>query len=68
VLKHSRIVVPLAPAHGRKRTSQRELDTSENNRRAKCYAIIAAGRKQLTREAQYWNAITMALTKVLQGA
>jgi PadR family transcriptional regulator PadR len=43
-------------------------DVSENNRRAKYYAITAPGRKQLTREEQDWSAITTAVTKVLQGA
>ena len=43
-------------------------DASENNRRAKYYSITALGRKQLGREEQDWKAITMAITKVLQGA
>ena len=43
-------------------------DASENNRRAKYYSITARGRKQLGREEQHWKAITMAITKVLQGA
>jgi PadR family transcriptional regulator PadR len=43
-------------------------DSSENNRKAKYYTITAAGRKQLALEQQDWNAITLAITKVLQGA
>lgn len=31
---------------------------SENNRRAKYYALTAAGRKQLARETRDWNATT----------
>jgi transcriptional regulator len=43
-------------------------DTSENNRRAKYYAITKAGRRQLAREEQHWNAITVAVARVLEGA
>ena len=43
-------------------------DTSENNRRAKYYAITSAGRRQLAREQQHWNAITLAVARVLEGA
>jgi len=32
-----------------------EWRQSENNRRAKYYALTAAGRKQLAREARQWN-------------
>ncbi len=40
--------------------------TSENNRRARYYEITKAGRKQLTVEQKDWDAITLAMTKVLQ--
>jgi len=43
-------------------------DTSENNRRAKYYAITKAGRKQLAREEQDWKAITVAVARVLERA
>ena len=43
-------------------------DTSENNRRAKYYAITKAGRKQLAKEEQHWKAITVAVGRVLEGA
>lgn len=43
-------------------------DASENNRRARYYNVTATGRKQLLREEQDWRAISMAITKVLQGA
>jgi PadR family transcriptional regulator PadR len=45
-----------------------EWGTSENNRRARFYSISAAGRKQLTREEKEWQTITLAVTKVLEGA
>src|SRR6516225_6510649 len=38
---------------------------SENNRRARYYAITAAGRKQLAREEQRWGEITEAVARVL---
>jgi transcriptional regulator len=41
-------------------------DISENNRRAKYYAITKSGRKQLAREEASWTVITSAVTKVLQ--
>jgi transcriptional regulator len=41
---------------------------SENNRRAKYYSITASGRKQLAREQQNWDAITLAITRVLENA
>jgi PadR family transcriptional regulator PadR len=41
---------------------------SENNRRAKYYAITPAGRKQLTAERAHWNAITLAVARVLESA
>ncbi len=40
--------------------------TSENNRRARYYAITKAGRKQLMREEAHWSVITSAVAKVLQ--
>ena len=41
---------------------------SENNRRAKYYAITPAGRKQLNAERAHWNAITLAVARVLESA
>ena len=43
-------------------------DVSENNRKARYYAITKAGQKQLARERQDWKSITMAVEKVLEGA
>jgi transcriptional regulator len=45
-----------------------EWGTSENNRRARFYKITKEGRKQLAREEKEWQAITLAMAKVLQGA
>src|SRR2546423_1652869 len=39
--------------------------TSENNRRARFYEVTKAGRKQLDQERKDWNAITLAVTKIL---
>jgi transcriptional regulator len=43
-------------------------DVSENNRKARYYAITRAGQKQLAREKQHWKAITMAVERVLESA
>jgi len=45
-----------------------EWDTSENNRKAKYYAITKAGRKQLERAEEHWKAVNMAIIRVLEGA
>ena len=41
---------------------------SENNRKARFYLITKAGRKQLAREEERWTRITVAVSKVLEGA
>lgn len=41
---------------------------SENNRRAKFYAITAAGRRQLNAEKARWASITLAVARVLESA
>ena len=43
-------------------------DVSENNRKARYYAITKAGHKQLAREKQHWKSITAAVEKVMEGA
>jgi len=40
--------------------------TSENNRRAKFYAITARGRKQLARETESWQQIAGVIARVLR--
>jgi PadR family transcriptional regulator, regulatory protein PadR len=41
---------------------------SENNRRAKYYALTAAGKKQLAQETEYWRRMSGAMARVLQTA
>lgn len=41
---------------------------SENNRRAKYYAITPAGRRQLNVEQARWSSITLAVSRVLKSA
>jgi transcriptional regulator len=38
---------------------------SENNRRAKYYALTRAGRKQLGQETALWNRIALAMARAL---
>jgi len=40
---------------------------SENNRRAKYYALTKAGRKQLGEEKAEWNRIAVAIAKALEA-
>ena len=42
-----------------------EWRQSENNRRAKYYALTAEGRKQLRAEASTWTTFSQAVSKVL---
>jgi PadR family transcriptional regulator, regulatory protein PadR len=39
---------------------------SENNRRAKYYALTKTGRKQLGEEAALWNRIALAMARALE--
>lgn len=43
-------------------------DTTENNRRARYYALTPAGRKHLTREIQTWIKVSRAINLVLKAA
>ena len=45
-----------------------EWGQSDNNRRAKFYALTKAGRKQLATEQQSWDRIAAAIAQVLAGA
>jgi transcriptional regulator len=40
---------------------------SENNRRAKYYALTKAGRKQLGEETAQWNRIAVAIARALEA-
>lgn len=42
-----------------------EAGTSENNRRAKFYALTARGRRQLAVEASKWNKLARAIAQIL---
>ena len=42
--------------------------TSENNRRARFYALTAAGRKQLAKEASRWQQLMQAVQRVMRPA
>jgi PadR family transcriptional regulator PadR len=41
--------------------------TTDSNRRARFYAITAAGRRQLTRERQAWDQMAGIIQALLQG-
>src|ERR1700675_1367900 len=45
-----------------------EWGTSDNNRRAKFYALTAGGRKQLAQETEYWRRMSGAVARILQTA
>ncbi len=45
-----------------------EWGVSENNRRAKYYALTALGRRELEREAASWSRVSMAIDRVMQSA
>jgi PadR family transcriptional regulator PadR len=45
-----------------------EWGTSDNNRRAKYYALTTAGRKRLVEETEYWRRMSGAVARVLQTA
>jgi transcriptional regulator len=44
-----------------------EWGLSENNRRAKYYALTAAGRRRLQAEMRTWSAFSAAVSKVLSA-
>ena len=45
-----------------------EWRTSENNRRAKYYALTTAGRRQLARERENWERVVRGVSAVLDFA
>jgi PadR family transcriptional regulator, regulatory protein PadR len=45
-----------------------EWGMSENNRRAKYYALTAMGKKRLAEETEYWHRMSGAVARVLQTA
>jgi transcriptional regulator len=47
---------------------QAEWKVSENNRRAKYYALTRAGRRALAKEAQQWQRLSTAISLIVSGA
>ena len=45
-----------------------EWGTSENNRRARFYTLTSAGKKQLGQEAENFNRMVLAISRVMQPA
>ena len=45
-----------------------EWDVSDNNRRARFYALTAAGRRRLGEEEEHWTRLAAAVTRVLKHA
>ena len=45
-----------------------EWGVSDNNRKARFYALTAAGRKQLEAETANWKQVSAAINLVLKGA
>jgi transcriptional regulator len=46
---------------------QPEWGQSENNRRARYYALTRAGRKQLEKETDGWERLSLAIAQVLKS-
>jgi transcriptional regulator len=42
--------------------------TTENNRRAKYYALTRRGRRHLERETEHWRIVSLTVTRVLNRA
>jgi transcriptional regulator len=51
----------------RQRLIASNWETTENNRRARYYALTAAGRKHLARDMQSWQRISRAINLVLKA-
>ena len=45
-----------------------EWKASENNRRAKYYALTRAGRKVLAKESEQWERLSAAISLIVSGA
>ena len=52
----------------RQQLVEAEWKPSENNRRARYYALTSEGRKKLREETMQWRRYTRAVDAVLQGA
>ena len=51
----------------RKGWIEAEWGLSENNRRARFYALTPAGRRQLQQEVEHWRQYAAAVFKVVEG-
>src|SRR5580698_4302198 len=52
----------------RKKWIRAQWGASENNRRAKFYAITPAGRQQMEKEAEQWERLSSAVALIVQRA
>ena len=52
----------------RKKWIRAEWGASENNRKAKFYALTSAGRQQLEKELAHWDRLSSAVALILQRA
>jgi PadR family transcriptional regulator, regulatory protein PadR len=52
----------------RKKWIKAQWGASENNRRAKFYAITAAARQQMEKEAEQWKRLSSAVALIVQRA
>ena len=43
-----------------------EWGVSDNNRRAKYYRLSALGKRELSRETEYWDRVASAVTRVMR--
>jgi len=51
----------------RKGLVQAQWGVSENNRRARFYALTASGRRQLQREVEQWRQYALAVSRVVEA-
>jgi PadR family transcriptional regulator, regulatory protein PadR len=52
----------------RKKWIKAQWGASENNRRAKFYAITVSGRQQMEKEAEQWERLSSAVALIVQRA
>ena len=45
-----------------------EWRATENNRQGKYYSLTASGRRQLEKQRERWNRVSLAIASVLEGA
>ena len=68
VLGAARIALPRpASSRGSRRSVASSWQPSENNRRAKFYALTKAGRRRLGDETAQWNRVALAIAHALEA-